>query len=155
MMASALPQRPPVYCNNPTVGPDLGPGSHDLCLGNVKASRESRRVKAAETPSPEFRAGKLRPLLPVRKADPCDGLGGMSGVHGIPDLLTLRREKPPGQPLCSFVSCVERFDDAEILRLGLEHARPRTTALRLPLDTGLAPQTPVWEWDSSGISRVG
>ena len=82
-MASSLPQRPSVYGRNPTVGPDLGPGSHEL------SHDLSQKVAAASArgPSPEFRAGKLRPLFPARKSDPCQGLGGVSGEHGIPDLL--------------------------------------------------------------------
>ena len=81
MMASSLPQRPSVYRRNPTVGPDLGPGSHELSHGNVMARASAA---SARGPSPEFRAGKLRPLFPARKSDPCQGLGGVSGEHGIP-----------------------------------------------------------------------
>ena len=84
MMASSLPQRPSVYGRNPTVGPDLGPGCHELSHGNVMARAAAA---SARGPSPEFRAGKLRPLFPARKSDPCQGLGGVSGEHGIPDLL--------------------------------------------------------------------
>ena len=138
MMASGQPQRPPVHCHKPTVGPNLGPGSHDISAGNLKAREPGR-------PSPEFRTGKLRPLLPVRRTDPCEGLGGVSGAHGVPDLLTLRREKAPSLSSCSFVSCVERFGEGELLRrLRLEDARP-TPVSRLPLDTELV--TPTWDWD--------
>jgi hypothetical protein len=79
----------------------------------------------------------------------------VSGEHGRPDLLTLRREK--ARAPTSFVSCVDRFDNGEMLRrLCLEARRPRTPAHLVsswPLDTGLPHLVPAWEWDE-GVSQA-
>ena len=42
MMASSLPQRPSVYGHNPAVGPDLGPGSHDISHGRFSSDVKAR-----------------------------------------------------------------------------------------------------------------
>ena len=144
MMASSLPQRPPVYTRRPTVGAHLGPGSHDVAatppwLGGDMAVREPSR------PSHVFVPGKPRPLLPKASVDP---MRGQSGLVGIPDLLTLRREKARDYATVSFMSCVERFgpQDEMLRRLRQQQQRLRIPQQDLPYDTGLAPQTPAWDF---------
>ena len=58
----------------------------------------------------------------------------------------MRREKVPDLASCSFVSCVERFGDSDMLRR-LRLAQVRLPPPQFPFDTGLPPQTPAWDWE--------
>jgi len=151
MMVSALPQRPPVYTRRPTVGAHLGPGSHEVMaapswLGGDMAVREPSR------PSHVFRDGKPRPLLPRPNHDP---MRAMSGMMGIPDLHTLRREKAKDIASISFFSCVERFSRSPSGSLLAPPQDEMLRRLRLGQQRtgGALPQTPVWDpqtpaWDA-------
>ena len=142
-----VPQRQPVYGLRPTVGPELGPGSHDADLrGDVAKVREPQR------PSPVFKSGKLMPLGPKRAADP---LAGVNGAVGVPDLLTCKREKVPDLVSTTFHSTTERFGDTGMLeRIRLSRQRLPPPASAFPFDTGLAVRTPTWNFDDDddGVS---
>ena len=100
-------------------------------------------VRRPEVGSPVFLTGKLMPLGPKKVADP---LAGVTGVVGIPDLLTAQREKVPDMASISFASCVERFDTESMLRR-MRLAQMRMPPPSMPYDTGLASlNVPKWDW---------
>ena len=139
VMGSTVPQRQPVYSRRPTVGPELGPGSHEADRrGDIALVREPQRL------SPVFLSSKLMPLGPNR-ADP---LAGVNGKTGVPDLLTTKREKVPDLVSTTFHSTTERFGvDGMLLRMRLAQQRLPPPASAFPFNTGLAVRTPAWNFE--------